>query len=123
MSKKGAMEMDHLSKSQISLYMECSLKYRFQYVDELPRPFKSSGLAFGSCIHSTIEWLHKQKMRGNSISLERLYKILKADWPSLKADTTIFYKDGETEDLLLLKAKEILNIMACPPDMILAPPV
>lgn len=102
--------MDHLSKSQISLYMECSLKYKFQYVDELPRPFKSSGLAFGSVIHSSIEWLHKEKMRGNGISLEKLFRILKADWYSQKLDTDIFYKDGETEDLLLLKGKEILNL-------------
>ena len=102
--------MDHLSKSQISLYMECSLKYKFQYVDKLPRPFKSSGLVFGSVIHSSIEWLHKEKMRGNGVSLEKLFKILKADWYSQKLDTDIFYKNGETEDLLLLKGKEILNL-------------
>ena len=102
--------MDHLSKSQISLYFECSLKYRFRYIDDLPIPFKSSGLAFGSCIHSSIEWYHKQKMRGNNVSLEKLFKILKADWYSQKADTDILYKDGETEDLLLLKGKEIISL-------------
>lgn len=102
--------MDHLSKSQISLYLECSLKYRFQYLDELPKPFKSSGLVFGSCIHSSIEWLHKQRMKGNSISFEKLSRVLKADWHSQKVETDIFYKDGETEDLLLLKGKEILSL-------------
>ena len=104
------MAMDHLSKSQISLYFECSLKYRFRYIDELPIPFKSSGLAFGSCIHSSIEWFHKQKMRGNDVSLEKFFQILKADWYSQKADTDILYKDGETEDLLLLKGKEIVSL-------------
>ena len=31
------MPIKHLSKSQINLYMDCSLKYKFQYVDMLPK--------------------------------------------------------------------------------------
>ena len=51
------MPIEHLSKSQISLYMDCSLKYKFQYIDNLPKPFKPAGLAFGTSIHSALEWL------------------------------------------------------------------
>ena len=72
--------IDHLSATQINLYLECSLKYRFQYIDEFPKPFKSSGQAFGSATHSSLEWLHKEKIRGNHIALEKLYKIMEADW-------------------------------------------
>ena len=104
------MHIDHLSKSQISLYLECSLKYKFQYIDELPKPFKSSGLAFGSSIHSSLEWLHKQQLQGNPVSLEKLYKILESDWYCQKVDTRIEYKNGETWENLFLKAKEMLNL-------------
>jgi putative RecB family exonuclease len=102
--------MNHLSNSQINLYLQCSLKYKFQYVDELPKPFKSSGLAFGSAVHSALSWLNKQRMNGNSVSLERFYKIFDADWYSLKAENEIRYKAGEEEMKLTVLGKELLGL-------------
>ena len=54
--------MDHLSASQMNLYFQCSLKYKFQYLDKLPKPFKASGLVFGSAIHLAISWVHKNQI-------------------------------------------------------------
>ncbi len=102
--------IDHLSASQINLYIQCGLKYRFQYVDLIPRPFKSSGLIFGSVVHSTIDWFHKQRKMGKQVSLETLGKILGADWFCQKLDNEIRYKEGEEENALLLTAKEMLNL-------------
>lgn len=102
--------MDHLSSSQLNLYILCSLKYRFQYIDKLPKPFKSSGLAFGSAIHSALSWLHKQKMAGNDVTMERLFKIFDADWYSQKVETEIRYKEGEEEMKLLNIGKEMLGL-------------
>ena len=102
--------MDHLSASQINLYLQCGLKYKFQYVDLIPRPFKSSGLVFGSIVHSTIDWFHKQRKMRRHPSLEMLYKILEADWFCQKLDTEIRYKEGETEGKLILTAREMLNL-------------
>lgn len=102
--------MDHLSSSQINLYLECSLKYKFQYIDKIPKPFKPSGLALGSTIHSTLSWFHKEKMNGNNVSLERFYRIFDADWYSQKLDNEIRYKDGEAEMKLVFMAKEMLGL-------------
>lgn len=102
--------MDHLSCSQINLYLQCSLKYKFQYIDELPKPFKPSGLAFGSTIHSALDWLHKQRMKGNNVSIDKLYRIFGADWYAQKIGTDIHYKNGETENDLLIMAKEMLSL-------------
>ncbi|MCP4370412.1 MAG: PD-(D/E)XK nuclease family protein [Deltaproteobacteria bacterium] len=102
--------MEYLSNSQIYLYLQCSLKYKFQYIDRLPKPFKSSGLAFGSAFHSAISWFHKEKMNGNGVTLERLYRIFNADWYSQKLDTDIRYKSGEADMNLVVLAKEILGI-------------
>ena len=102
--------MNHLSNSQINLYSQCSLKYKFQYVDLLPKPFKPSGLAFGSAVHSALSWLNKERMNGNSVTLERFYRIFDADWYSLKADSEIRYKDGEEEMKLTVLAKELLGL-------------
>jgi len=102
--------IEHLSNSQINLYSQCSLKYKFQYIDEIPRPFKPSGLALGSIVHSALSWLNKERMNGNKVTLEKLYKIFDSDWYSQKVDTEIRYKDGEEEMKLVVLGKEILGL-------------
>jgi putative RecB family exonuclease len=113
--------MEHLSSSQINLYLLCSLKYKFQYVDKLPKPFKSSGLMFGSTLHSALSWLFKEKLNGNSgqVTLERLYRILEADWFAQKIDQVVRYKNGEDEVKLLVMAKEMLReyFSQCPKEV------
>ena len=100
----------HLSNSQIYLYMMCSLKYRFQYIDKLPRTFKPSGLAFGSALHSALSWFHKERIMGNEVTLERLCRIFDADWYSQRVETEIRYKKGEDEKQLALMGKEMLGL-------------
>ena len=101
---------DHLSVSQINLYSQCSLKYRFQYIDRLPRPFKAAGLAFGSAIHSAISWLHMEKTNGNGVTLARLYAIFEADWFSQTAEAEIRYKNGDDAGKLIMQGREILGL-------------
>jgi len=102
--------MDHLSCSQMNLYLQCPLKYKFLYIDGLPKPFKPSGLAFGGSIHSALAWLHKQRMNGNDVSIDKLYRIFDADWYAQKIDTNIHYKNGETDTRLAIMAKEMLSL-------------
>ena len=45
----------HISHSQIFTYLNCSLKYRFQYVEQRPQERLSVALPFGSAIHTSIE--------------------------------------------------------------------
>jgi len=45
----------HISHSQIWCYLNCSLKYRFQYVEQRPQERLSIALPFGSAIHTGIE--------------------------------------------------------------------
>jgi putative RecB family exonuclease len=102
--------MDHLSSSQINLYLQCSLKYKFQYLDGLPKPFKASGLVFGSAIHSAISWFHQEQMAGREITLEKLYRIFAADWYSQRVENRIRYREGETEEGMIHLGKEILGL-------------
>jgi len=102
--------MEYLSNSQISLYSQCSLKYKFQYVDLLPKHFKPSGLAFGSALHSALSWLHRESMTTGGVPLEKLYKIFDADWYSQRTEAEIRYKNGEDETKLAVLAKEMLAL-------------
>ena len=102
--------MDAISVSQLNLYRACSLKYRFQYIDKIPKLFKSSGLAFGSAMHSAIEWLHKERLEGRDITVDELVKMFAADWYSQKLGIEIRIKDGESEDELAQRAKTLLGL-------------
>lgn len=100
---------DHLSASQINLYLQCSLKYRFRYVDNLPKPFKPAALAFGSAVHSSLEWFHKERLKGNARSLDEFLAILGADWYSQIVETDLRYKNGDSESSLLSLGKQLLT--------------
>ena len=52
----------HVSHSQIFTYLNCSLKYRFMYVEARPQERVSIALPFGKSIHA---------------SLERQYRVMK----------------------------------------------
>jgi putative RecB family exonuclease len=101
--------IEHLSASQINLYTQCSLKYKFQYIDRVPKPFKSSGLAFGSVLHSTLDFFHKEKIRGRNVTLDKVLKIFEVDWFTQKVETQMRYKNGETETELLLQGKQMVT--------------
>ena len=45
----------HVSHSQIWTYLECSLKYKFQYVEKRAPEKMSINLFFGSAIHASLE--------------------------------------------------------------------
>jgi len=45
----------HISHSQIFTYLNCSLKYKFSYVEQRPQERISIALAFGSAIHAGVE--------------------------------------------------------------------
>lgn len=102
--------MDHLSSSQINLYLLCSQKYKYTYIDGLPKPFRSSALAFGSAFHSALSWLHTQRMKKNPVSVEMLFKIFETDWFSQRVETDIHYKEGEEEMKLASMGKEMLGL-------------
>ena len=73
------MRPAYLSASQMNLFLACPLKYRLKYIDQIPPPFKPSGLVLGSAVHSGIEWLHKRWQEGNRPDEEELLSIFEAD--------------------------------------------
>jgi putative RecB family exonuclease len=97
------------SVSQISLYLACPLKYRFQYVDQLPKAFRPAALAFGGAIHSAIEWFHRARMSGASPPLDAVLKVFEADWFAQNLDPLTFHF-GETREALETKARAMLSV-------------
>ena len=68
-------EEPHLSYSQINSYMQCSLKYRFNYIDRLEPEFTPSPLHFGSAIHSVIQAFLQSTLEADPLRPDQLVDI------------------------------------------------
>lgn len=102
--------INQITISQINLYLYCSLKYKFQYVDNIPQPCKSLDFAFDSALYSALSWFHKEQMNGNRVTLERFYRIFNADRYSQKVETNISYKKQGSDRKLATLGKKIVAL-------------
>lgn len=100
---------DHISVSQINLYLLCPLKYRYQYIDELPKPFKAAELAFGSAVHSAVEWWHKERQAGFIHAWGDVAAIFAADMNAQAVDDLRF-KNGDDLATLTTKGTELIEV-------------
>src|SRR5712692_9783824 len=100
---------DSISVSQINLYRTCSLKYRFQYINQLPRLVRASALVFGSAVHSALEWLHKSRKAGAQPLLEDMLRVFEADWRAQCLDGEIRFPDDTSAEQLVVKGEELLS--------------
>jgi putative RecB family exonuclease len=100
---------DHISVSQINLYLMCPLKYRFTYVDQLPRPFKPANLALGSAVHSALGWWHRQRIDGIDPEGEEVARVFAADFNAQKVDT-IAFGNGGSEEQLVERGRKMLAV-------------
>jgi putative RecB family exonuclease len=96
--------MRSLSFSQVSQYLGCPLKYRFQYVDQIPRPWRAAAMAFGTSVHAAIEWFHRERMDGHSPEASKAIEVFEADWFAQNVEPLVF---SEWEDSEVLREKGI----------------
>src|SRR2546422_7428078 len=101
-------EQRTLSVSQVNAYLACPLKYRFQYVDQIPKPWRAAAMAFGSSIHAAVEWFHKQRQLGKTPDVTEVLKIFDADWYAQNLEPLVF-SERESKDGLLQKGREMLQ--------------
>jgi putative RecB family exonuclease len=104
------MPLESLSPSQIFLYLTCSLKYRFQYIDRLPKLTRSATLIFGSAMHSALEWLHKAVKKGKRPPLDEILRVFEAGWNAQTLGEKVsFAENGDSPEAMVRKGKELLS--------------
>jgi len=98
-----------ISVSQVQAYLGCPLKYRFQYIDKIPRPWRASALAFGSSIHAAVEWFHREQLAGGRPDLTQVLKVFDADWYAQNVEPLVF-SERESKDSLAEKGRSMLEL-------------
>ena len=98
-----------LSVSQVNAYIGCPLKYRFQYVDKIPRPWRVAAMAFGTSVHAGVEWFHRERMAGRSPELKKVLEVFDADWYAQNVEPLVF-SEKESKDSLAEKGRGMLQL-------------
>ena len=97
------------SLSQVNTYLGCPLKYRFQYVDKIPRPWRAAAMAFGSSVHAAVEWFQKERLAGRTPDLANILQVFEADWYAQNVEPLVF-SEKESKDSLAEKGRGMLQI-------------
>jgi len=98
-----------ISISQVSAYLGCPLKYRFQYVDKIPRPWRVAAMAFGTSVHAAVEWFHKERLAGRTPALTEVLKVFDADWYAQNVEPLVF-SERESREGLAEKGRAMLRL-------------
>lgn len=97
--------MARFSHSQLQVYKQCQLRYRFQYVDKMPVQFdKTVYTLLGTAVHSALEYLYKQVSGYTIPEQDQVVQIFKDVWnaekktliePATPEQEEVFLKRGE----------------------------
>jgi putative RecB family exonuclease len=98
-----------ISVSQVNAYLACPLKYRFQYVDRIPRPWRAAAMAFGSSVHAAVEWFHRERLAGGTRDLTEVLKVFDADWYAQNVEPLVF-SERESREGLAEKGRAMLQL-------------
>jgi len=102
---------EHISYTQINTYLQCPLKYRFQYIDLIEWPFVPSGLVFGTAIHKVAAYYYQKKMQGTELSPKKLTEIFQQWWKQENQDKNIQFKSQENYNKLLTKGIQLIQVL------------
>ena len=98
-----------ISVSRVNAYLGCPLKYRFQYVDKIPRPWRVAAMAFGTSVHAAVEWFHKERLAGRRPDLTEVLRVFDADWYAQNVEPLVF-SERESKDSLAEKGRAMLQL-------------
>jgi putative RecB family exonuclease len=102
-----------VSYSQIFVYLSCSLKFKFMYVEKRPHERISAALPFGSAIHASIARLYRSLKENGSIEPLSILQELFEDGFRMdldRADIPVLYKkEAPDRDRLISMGKSLLK--------------
>ena len=107
-------EQLHISHSQIFCYLACSLKYQFQYVQQLPKERISLALPFGKAIHHSIERYYRSILDDRTIVSLSLLENLFEESLTLELDNieipVIYKAEAPDTDSAIAMGKGLLKV-------------
>ena len=104
----AARKEPHISATQLTTWLQCPRKYRFQYLDKLPWPSVPSALVFGTAVHAAVAELYQARLEGRDASLDEVHAVYRVAWAA--EAKPIDSKEGETSEGLDAMARALLAV-------------
>lgn len=101
--------MSVYSFSQINTYLQCPLKYRYQYIDKIPRgeEEQSPHLLLWSAVHYALEMLYKKLNQFQKPTEDELVKIFES-YREKNKSADIVFPDHSPETVFLTRGRMYL---------------
>jgi hypothetical protein len=103
--------IDHLSYSSINTFLECSKRWKYQYVDAIEQP-TSPDLILGSAFHGTVEGKILSRYHNKPLDSERLWD---ETWNEQLAQNNIgnelWIEDTYDTGLSMIQSPEVSELM------------
>ena len=101
-------ETPHWSYSALNTYLQCSMKYKFRYVDNVPVERTCSALPFGRAFHAV---LSERAWKGSEFKLKDAQESFAVFFEGeTEVSTNLVYKADETFDSCLQKGFDMLKV-------------
>lgn len=97
----------HLSYSQVSTYLTCPLRYRFQYVELVPPAFTPAALAFGSSVHEAVAAYYQSRLEGDILRADQMLDVYRDTWRGAEG---VKFFNGDNEQSLMEKAQQLIAV-------------
>ncbi|MDR3403242.1 MAG: PD-(D/E)XK nuclease family protein [Chthoniobacter sp.] len=85
-----------VSPSQLSLFLQCRLKFWFRYVERLAKP-KTAALHVGSAVHAVLKAWNKARWRRTPLTLSQLYQEYARAW--VESEEPVQWDNDEGEQM------------------------
>ena len=103
----------YISYSQVFVYLTCSLKYQFMYVEKRPHERIAVALAFGSAIHKSMERYYRSLKENGSIEPLNVLEDIFEERVRLDLERTdvpvLYKKEAPDQESLINMGKALLK--------------
>jgi len=98
------------SHSRLSTFENCSLQYKFKYIDKIKPDFEQSIEGFlGNQVHNILEWIYIQAKQGNSVELDSALQRYIQNWNKNYSPAIKIVKDLDAKHYFDLGVKFLID--------------
>ncbi|MFT4282976.1 MAG: RecB family exonuclease [Candidatus Woesearchaeota archaeon] len=102
--------METYSHSKLSTFEQCTLRYKYQYIDKIKTDISTTIEAFmGDIVHRTLEKLYKDKQFMKENTKEELLEFYDKLWAEEYNDSILIVKEEYTAENYRLKGRKMIE--------------
>lgn len=100
--------LQYISASRLKAWQECSLKWYFRYIEQIPTT-TSPALLVGKVVHTVLQFWSLSRWRGEDASVNRMQLVFESSWAQTCEEDDMAWDSPDHEEKEKIKAWSILE--------------